>query len=131
MRKLLVYALLAMVPAAAIAAIDLSDFDDDVMRAMDDAYKDLEPVLSASNVDASRMNIAVLDEGFQWTFEYFTAKQEEGRDALALLAPGRKILAEVQTALDARDFTTAVTKARALHDNCKACHDKYKPKKQR
>jgi cytochrome c556 len=120
-----------MVPAAAIAAIDLSDFDDDVMRAMDDAYEDLEPFLSASNVDASKTSVAVLNEGFQWTFDYFTAKQEEGREALELLAPGMKLLAEVQAALDARDFTTAVTRARAIHDNCKACHDKYKPRKQR
>ncbi len=130
MRQFFLSALLLVVPVAAIPAIDLSDFDDDVMRAMDDAYKDLEPVLGASNADAARVDLAVLKEGYQWTHEYFTGKKAEAPDALEIVIAGRKLLGEIQSALDARDFTLGVTKARELHANCKSCHDTYKPKKQ-
>lgn len=130
MRKVTVSALLLLASAAAVPGVDLSDFDDDVMRAMDDAYTDLEPVLAASNVPEARTNVAILKEGYDWTREYFSAKKADAPDAPAIVTAGQKLVLEVEAALAAKNFSGAVAKARELHDNCKSCHDKYKPKKQ-
>jgi hypothetical protein len=40
-------------PKALHVDLDLTDFDDDSMRDMDDANKDLQPVLGAKNADAA------------------------------------------------------------------------------
>lgn len=122
--------ILLALPAVVVAEVDLSDFDDDVMRDMDDAYKDLEPVLRASNADIAKTDIATIRQSYQWAVEYFTAKKAEAPDALDIAAAGQKILADTESALNARNFDGAVEKARELQSNCKSCHEKYKPKKQ-
>lgn len=123
-------ALLLMVPLTVVSALDLDDFDQDLMRAVEDAFKDLEPVLGASNIDAAKDDIAVLKEGYQWTLEYFTAKKAEALDAVEIVVAGQKLLGEVEGAMAAKDFGKAMAKARELSANCKSCHDKYKPKRQ-
>lgn len=124
------FTVLLIAPAAAWPALDLIAFDDDVMRSMDDAYKDLEPVLGASNAVIAKENLAILRDGYQWTREYFSEQEKEGKDGLEVLKAGGKLLDEIEGALNKRDFTGAAAKARDLNANCKSCHEKYKPKKQ-
>jgi cytochrome c556 len=121
-------ALLLVVPMT-VVALDLADFDQDVMRAMDDAFKDLEPVLGASNADIAKDDIAVLKDGYQFTHEYFTGKKAEAPDAVEINLAGQKLLGEIESAVAAKDFPKAVTKSRELQGNCRSCHDKYKPRK--
>lgn len=128
--RIAVWALLSGVSIAAVAAVNLEEFDSDAMRAMDDAFKDLEPVLGASNTAAAKENLATLQEVYKWTLEYFTAQEKEGKEGIVILKAGSKLLGEIEVAVNKRDFTGAIAKARELQANCKSCHDKYKPKKQ-
>ena len=128
--RTVLWAMLSAASMAAVAALNLEDFDSDAMRAMDDAYKDLEPVLGASNAAAAKENLATLQEVYGWTLEYFTAQEKEGKDGIAILNAGRKLLGEIEGAVNKRDFNAATLKARELQANCKACHDRFKPKKQ-
>ena len=112
------------------AAVNLDAFDGDAMRAMDDAFQDLEPVLGASNTAAAKENLATLNDGYQWTLAFFIEQEKEGREGIEILKAGGKLLGEIETALNKRDFTAATAKARELQGNCKSCHEKYKPKRQ-
>ncbi len=125
-----VCAVLSGVSMVAASAVNLDEFDSDAMRAMDDAFKDLEPVLGASNTTAAKEDLAALQEGYRWTLEYFTEQEKEGKDGIEILKAGSKLLDEIDARLNNRDFTGAVAKSRDLRANCKSCHDKYKPKKQ-
>lgn len=117
---------LAIVSGGAVcAAIDLSDFNDDVMRAMDDAFKDLEPVLGAGDTAAAKNDIEVLLEGYQWTNDYFSAKGTE--DAVKIARDGHALVERAQTAIANKDLAAAAAVARETAKNCKSCHDLYKP----
>lgn len=111
------------------AEVNLDGFDGEVMRAMDDAFKDLEPVLGASNVEAARADVSTLKDGYQWTLEFFEVDRG-APEAAAINKAGQALLAEIESAIDKGDFTAAVGKARDLQANCKSCHQKYRPKKQ-
>ena len=54
--------------------LDLADFDDDSMRDMDDANKDLQPVLGARNGDAALADAQVIQNVLKETEAYFTKK---------------------------------------------------------
>src|SRR6202167_1056695 len=54
--------------------LDLADFDDDSMRDMDDANKDLQPVLGAKNADAALADAQVIQNVLKETETYFTKK---------------------------------------------------------
>lgn len=110
----------------ALAAIDLSDFNDDVMRAMDDAFKDLEPVLGAGNADAAKNDIEVLLEGYQWTDDYFATKGGAD-DAVKLSKEGHVLIQRAEAAIEKNDLVEAARLARETAKNCKSCHDLYKP----
>jgi cytochrome c556 len=125
-----VCAVLSGISMVAAPAVNLDEFDSNAMRAMDDAFKDLEPVLGASNTAAAKENLATLQEVYKWTLEYFTAQEKEGREGIVILKAGSKLLGEIDAALNKRDFNGAIAKARELQANCKSCHDKFKPKKQ-
>lgn len=114
---------------AVLAEVNLDGFDGEVMRAMDDAFKDLEPVLGASNVEAAKADVATLKDGYQWTLEFF-AVDRGAPEAAAINQAGQALLAEIDSAIDKGDFGAAVGKARDLQANCKSCHQKYRPKKQ-
>lgn len=118
--------MLLLVPTLLVAAIELPGFDGEVMQAMDEAYKDLEPVLGASNAQQARENLAVLQEAYQWTLDYFTPLKSEAPDAIDFAVAGQKKLQEIDAAIGAGNFDQAAEKARELNANCKSCHDKYK-----
>jgi cytochrome c556 len=120
--------LLLSIPVA-FAAINLDDFDTNLMRDMDDAHEDLEPALGAANAAAAREDLAVLKENYDLTLEYFTARKDEAPDAVEFAAAGLKLLGEIGKATSDRNFERAVLKARELNANCKGCHEKYRPKK--
>lgn len=109
-----------------IAAIDLSDFNDDVMRAMDDSIKDLEPSLGAGNTEAAKNDLEVLVEAYQWTEDYFVKKGNTA-DAVKIAQQGKLLVAAVDKAMVANNLTAAATAARDTAKNCKSCHDLYKP----
>jgi cytochrome c556 len=118
-------AALSMTVAAVAATIDLQDFDTDVMQAMDDAFKDLEPSLGASNAEAATADVQVLIEGYRFTEDYFAAKGGAS-DAVQWSQEGRAQIDVIAAALSKQEFDSAAEAARALSKNCKACHQAYK-----
>lgn len=110
------------------AAIDLGDFDEYVMRDMDDANKDLGPALGAGNYEAALADAEVLKVGLDWTEDYFLRKGGTD-DAVTLAREGKASLASVFAAISARDLAVASEAARAVNKNCSSCHDLYKPLK--
>ena len=106
--------------------IDLTDFDDDSMRDMDDANKDLQPVLGAKNADAALADAQVIQNVLRQTEAYF--KKKGGTDnAIKIAQQGELAVATVIAALGKSDFDTAAAAARDTAKNCRSCHDIYKP----
>ncbi len=119
---------LAVGSGLAWAAVDLSDFDEYVMRDMDDANKDLGPALGAGNLEAALADTDVLKTGLDWTEDYFVAKGGTD-DAVTLAQQGKTSLATVVAAIGRKDLDAATAAAREVGKNCTSCHDLYKPLK--
>jgi hypothetical protein len=115
----------ALLSGLAWAAIDLSDFDDDLMRDMDNAIKTFEPNLSAKNAEGALADAEALNNGFVWTEEYFSAKGGAD-DAVKLSQEGQALVATATQAIKAKDFEAAATAARTAAKTCRSCHDVYK-----
>lgn len=130
MRKLVIYfsICVALCSGLALADIDLSDFDDDLMRSMDTAIKDLEPVIGARNTDAAAADAAVLSDGFKETEDYF-AKKGNAENAVKYAKESQDIVTALTKALAANDFDGAASAARDMARACRTCHDEYKQRK--
>jgi cytochrome c556 len=116
----------ALLGASAAADVDLTDFDDDLMKTMGDTIKLLEPDINAKNLEAADQELAVFTDGFKWVEDYFAAKGNTA-DAVKFAHDSRDLTAAVRKALAAKDFATAAAAARTLSKSCKSCHDVYKP----
>ena len=106
--------------------LDLSDFDDDSMRDMDDANKDLQPVLGARNAQAALTDAQFIQSVLQQTEAYFN-KKGGTETAVKIARDGEAAVAEVIAAIGRQDFDAAAAAARATAKNCRSCHDIYKP----
>ncbi|SEQ16759.1 hypothetical protein SAMN04488038_104161 [Solimonas aquatica] len=128
MRKPWRYAALAAAlccASVAFAQLDLSDFDDDLMRNMDDATKDLEPAIAAKNGKAALEDLAILQDGFTQTEAYFAKKGVD--DAVGYARDQQAQALALGQQLGAKDFDAAAATARRISKGCKTCHDAYKP----
>lgn len=126
-RNWLAASVLMTLAASVIAAeIDFSDFDDDLMRSMDDSVKELDSNVGGQDAKASLANATVLEDGFAWAEKYFAAKPEAPLGA-GYAREGREHLAALVQALEAGNFDAASTNVRAVVKTCKACHKAYKP----
>src|SRR4051812_29017893 len=115
--------------AAALAAtteIDFSDFDDTLMRSMDDAIKDLDSNLGGHDDAAALANTKVLNDGLSWAEKYFAGKPEAPLGA-GYAREARQHLDSIVQSIAARDFDGAAGNVRAVVRTCKACHEAYKP----
>ena len=121
-----VMTLAATAAFAAAADIDFSDFDDTLMRSMDDAIKDLDSNLGGQDATASLANTQVLSEGLAWAEKYFANKPEAPLGA-GYARAGRQHLESIVKAIEAKDFDAAGNNVRAVVRTCKACHEAYKP----
>jgi hypothetical protein len=130
MRKRLLAAGLALVATVALASgatdIDYSDFDDDLMRNMDDAIKELDSNVGGQDAQASLANARVLSEGLAWAEKYFAAKPGAPKGA-AMAREGQDHVTQLVQAVEARNFDAASENVRGVVRSCKSCHDAYKP----
>ena len=117
---------LLLAAVAWAADIDYSDFDDALMRDMDDAIKELDSNLGGQDASASLANAAVLKDGLAWAEQYFLKKPEAPRGA-GIAREGQEHLAAAVAAIHARDFAAANGHVRGVVRSCKACHEAYKP----
>jgi len=121
------FALVATVALASGAAdIDYSDFDDDLMRNMDDAIKELDSNVGGQDAQASLANAKVLSEGLAWAEKYFAAKPEAPKGA-AMAREGQDHVAQLVQSVEAKNFDAASENVRGVVRSCKSCHDAYKP----
>lgn len=120
-------ALLALLGSVAPAAVelDLSDFDDDLMRGMEDSLKSFEPNIAAGNSERALADAQVLWDGFKWTQDYFSNKAGAA-DAVAISRQALERTRSVIELLQVRDFTNAAAAARETARTCRSCHDIYK-----
>ena len=96
------------------------------MRDMDDANKDLQPVLGARNAAAALADAEVIQNVLKQTEAYFT-KKGGTENAVKIAQQGETSIARVIKALRESDFDAATAAARAAAQNCRSCHDIYKP----
>jgi hypothetical protein len=106
--------------------IDLKDFDDDAMRDMDDANKDLQPVIGAKNAQQALTDTQMMQSVLKEAEDYFS-KKGGTQDAVRFAQAGEASLNAVVSALNRGDFDAAGAAARDVTRNCKSCHDVYKP----
>jgi cytochrome c556 len=120
---------LTLAAAAALGAtadIDYSDFDDTLMRSMDDAIKDLDSNLGGQDTAAALANTQVLSDGLSWAEKYFAGKPQAPLGA-GYAREARQHLDSIVQSIQAKDFDAATTNVRAVVRTCKACHEAYKP----
>ncbi|MBL1256051.1 MULTISPECIES: hypothetical protein [Methylocystis] len=115
-----------LVSAPVIAAIDLRDYDNDLMRDLDKTVKYFEPDITAKNADAAKEDAQVLLDGFKYTEDYFAKKGAD--DAVEISRKGVKLISAVLASVDSNDFDAAASAARGAPDLCKSCHEIYKPR---
>ena len=108
------------------STLDLSDFDEDAMHAIDDAKKDLESDLASKDVKAAIENAAIIRDGLTWAESYFV-KKGNVEDAIRLSKQGKGFATAIIESADARDFVAASDAYDGLVRTCKRCHDAYKP----
>jgi hypothetical protein len=126
-RLLAAGAVMALAAATVMAAeIDYSDFDDSLMRSMDDAIKDLDSNLGGQDAPASLANAGVLREGLAWAEKYFANKPEAPLGA-GYAREAQQHLATIVASIEAGNFDAATSNVRAVVRTCKACHEAYKP----
>lgn len=119
-------ALCALTPGhLSFASIDTSDVDAYLMQDMENALKDLEPVLTAGNFDSAFADAEILRDGMRYIHGYFVAKGAE--DGIKIAAEGQAAVVRVFAAIEKKDPEAAVAAARDTGKNCKSCHDIYHP----
>lgn len=109
-----------------IAAIDLQDYDNDLMRDLDRTIKYFEPDITAGNREAAKEDSELLLDGFRYTENYFSKKGAD--DAVEISRRGIKLVATVLKSVEQNDFEAAASAAREAPQLCKSCHDIYKPR---
>jgi hypothetical protein len=119
-------AMLVLAASVMAAELDFSDFDDELMRSMDDAIKELDSNVGGQDAKASLANAVVLGDGFAWAEKYFAARPEAPLGA-GFAREGKEHLAGLVKTIEAGDFDAASNGVRAVVKTCKACHEAYKP----
>jgi len=126
-RKLLAAgAALTLAASLWAAELDFSDFDDTLMRSMDDAIKELDSNVGGQQADDAMAQVGVLKDGLAWAEKYFAAKPDAPLGA-GFAREGQEHLALVAQSIQAKDFDAASSGVRGVAKACKACHQAYKP----
>ena len=115
-----------LIAVPALANVDFKDIDSDLMQDMDNAIKNLEPVLSAGNLTSAQADAEVLRDGLKWVEDYFVAKGSVD-DGVAIARDGRAVVDELLAQLAAKNVPAAIDAARSTAKNCRSCHEIYKP----
>jgi hypothetical protein len=127
-RRFILAASIALISSGPVfAALDLHDYDNDLMRDLEKTIKYFEPDITAKNADAVKEDADLLADGFRYTESYFS-KKGNAADAVEISKKGAKLIAEVRADIEKADFEAAAAVAREAPEVCKSCHDIYKPR---
>lgn len=122
-------ALILTVSASAYAEkviLDLKDYDDDLMKDLERTVKYFEPDITGQNSDGIADDAKVLTEGFVYTEQYFK-KKGNYPDAVKWAQDGQAHIAAALKQVTANNYDAAAVEARAAVQQCKNCHEVYKP----
>jgi hypothetical protein len=114
------------IPSGGTVSLDLSDFNDDVMRDMDDTMKRLDSDIATRDAKSVAGDTALIREGLKYAQDYFTKKGNVD-DAVRWAKQAQELAEAVGSAVQANDFDTSLNKYDALVKTCRSCHDVYKP----
>ena len=112
--------------AYAAANLDLTDFNDDVMKNMDDVVKSLDTDLATRDARSAQVDARTIGEGLHWATEYFTRKGNV-EDAVQLAKKGEALAGDIARSAASNDFEAALSTYDSLVKTCRRCHDAYKP----
>ncbi len=112
--------------SAGTVSLDLSDFNDDVMRDMDDTMKTLDSDIAARDAKSAVSDARSIREGLRWAQDYFTKKGNLD-DAVRWAKQGQDLAEAIASSVQSNDFDTSLNKYDSLVKTCRACHDVYKP----
>ena len=112
--------------ACAAANIDLTDFNDDIMRNMDDTVKTLDSDLAGHDGKSAQTDARAIQDGLHWAEDYFTRKSNVA-DAVQLARRGEELASDVAKSAASNDFDAALASYDSLIKTCRRCHDAYKP----
>ena len=113
--------------AAGTVSLDLSDFNDDVMRSMDDTMKRLDSDIATRDPKSVASDSALIREGLEYARDYFE-KKGNVEDAVRWARQGQDVAEAVAGAVQANDYDTSLSKYDSLVKICRSCHDVYKPR---
>jgi len=125
---------LAAVPAYGTAVhpeIELSKFDDQLMRDLDRTIKYFEPDVTAGNADNAVDDAATLQDGLKWLEDYFVNKGPSAQHAVEIARASQLSLASAMKSLEIHDLQAAAVSAREVSQSCRSCHEEYRPEKAR
>jgi len=127
---------LALVAAAAMAAgvsradkidLDLHDYDDDLMRTLEQTLKYFEPDLTDGNLKTYDDDTQLIQYSFGWVKGYFEKKGPDAAKGVAIAQQGLDLLAAIDKDVKAKKFQAAGDKAHQFQQVCHSCHEIYKP----
>src|ERR1700761_7405565 len=103
MKRKLVLALVAV--AAMITGVsradkidlDLHDYDDELMRTLEQTLKYFEPDLSDGNLNSYDDDVKLIQYSFGWVKGYFSKKGESGAKGVVIAQQGLDLLAAIDT----------------------------------
>ena len=110
----------------ATVSLDLTDFNDDVMRDMDDTMKRLDSDIATRNAASVTTDAQSIRDGLKWAQDYFT-KKGNVEDAVKWARQGQDLADAVARSAQSSDFDTSLSTYDSLIKTCRACHDAYKP----
>jgi cytochrome c556 len=111
---------------AGTVSLDLSDFNDDVMRDMDDTMKRLDSDIATRDAKSIVSDTGAIREGLEYALDYFQ-KKGNVEDAVRWAKQAQELAEAVAGAVQANDFDTSLNKYDSLVKTCRSCHDVYKP----
>ena len=114
------------IPSGGTVSLDLSDFNDDVMRDMDDMMKRLDSDIATRDAKAVAGDSASIRERLGYALGYFT-KKGNVEDAVRWARQAQDLIEAVTNTVQAGDFDTSLNKYDSLVKTCRACHNVYKP----
>ena len=110
--------------------LDYKDYDDELMKTLEQTVKYLEPDIGGENISGITEDAGILNDGFKYTEQYFT-KKGNYPDAVKWSQDGQTYLAAVLKNVKEKNFEAAAEAARGATQSCKNCHDVYKPNQAR
>jgi len=130
MRTVAIFTLAAvLVLASGVEAggnLDLTDFDDEVMRSMDDQVKSLDSDIATHNAGSAAADAQSIEQGLKWAEGYFS-KKGSVPDAVKLARQAEDLAASLARSAASSDFDGALETYDTLVKTCRTCHDAYKP----